>query len=44
MLIPTQDVLQVSDWADELHPYPAGFKKLAEEFVIKLREHFPGRI
>jgi hypothetical protein len=44
MLIPTQDVLQVSDWANELHPYPAGFKKFAEEFVVKLREHFPGRI
>jgi hypothetical protein len=44
MLIPTQDVLQISDWANELHPYPAGFKKFAEKFVVKLREHFPGRI
>ena len=44
MLIPTQDVLQISDWANELHPYPAGFKKFAEKFVVKLREHFPGGI
>ncbi len=44
ILIPTQDVLQVSDWANELHPYPAGSKKFAQEFVVKLREHFPDRI
>jgi hypothetical protein len=44
ILISTQEALQVADWANELHPYPEGFKKLAEKFVVKLREHFPDRI
>jgi hypothetical protein len=44
ILISTQGALQAADWANELHPYPEGFKKLAEIFVSKLRERFPDRI
>lgn len=43
-LVDTQGVLVASDWANELHPYPAGFTKLAEKFVDALRARFPGRI
>jgi hypothetical protein len=43
-LVPTQGVLAASDWANELHPYPQGFKNLADQFVNSLRGKFPGRI
>ena len=43
-LIDTQGILQPADWANELHPYPAGFKKMAEKFVDALLANFPGRI
>lgn len=43
-LVDTQGVLQLADWANELHPYPEGFQKLASLFVDALRIHFPGRI
>jgi hypothetical protein len=33
-----------ADWANELHPYPAGFRNLAGKFVDALRVAFPGRI
>jgi hypothetical protein len=44
VLVDTQGVLTTDDWANELHPYPGGFKKLAAVFVDALRTHFPGRI
>jgi hypothetical protein len=37
-------VLDPADWANELHPYPQGFQKLAGKFVDALRSKFPGRI
>jgi hypothetical protein len=44
ILVPTQGTLGVSDWANELHPYPTGFKNLAAKFVAALQQEFPGRI
>ena len=44
VLIDSQGVLIEADWANELHPYPQGFKKIAAKFVDALRPHFPGRI
>jgi len=44
VLVDTQGTLAPADWANELHPYPAGFKKIASKFVDALRAHFPGRI
>ncbi len=43
-LVDTQGVLAPADWANELHPYPAGFRKLSGKFVDALRVVFPGRI
>jgi hypothetical protein len=42
--VETQGTLLPSDWANELHPYPPGFRKIAEKFVVELRNRFPGRI
>ena len=44
VLVDTQGTLVPADWANELHPYPAGFKMIASKFVDALRAHFPGRI
>jgi hypothetical protein len=44
MLVDSQNLLQAGDWANELHPYPNGFKAVAERFVDTLRIKFPGRI
>lgn len=43
-LVHTQGTLQDSDWANELHPFPDGFRKLAAQHVSVLRNHFPSRI
>jgi hypothetical protein len=43
-LINTQGTLSDADWANELHPHPAGFRNLAGNFVPALRTVFPGRI
>jgi hypothetical protein len=43
-MIDTQGVLTAADWANELHPYPNGFKALAAKFLDVLRVNFPGRI
>ncbi|HEY6873209.1 MAG TPA: hypothetical protein VI298_10835 [Geobacteraceae bacterium] len=43
-LVDTQGLLAPDDWANELHPYPNGFKAIAERFVDTLRISFPGRI
>ncbi len=40
----TQGLLNPGDWANELHPYPNGFKTIAGRFVDVLRVQFPGRI
>jgi hypothetical protein len=44
ILVNTQGTLQPAEWANELHPFPAGFVKFASEFVDALRLRFPGRI
>ncbi|MGA8148736.1 MAG: hypothetical protein WB870_14385 [Gallionellaceae bacterium] len=44
VLVDTQNLLTADDWANELHPYPNGFKTIAEKFVDKLRLMFPNRI
>lgn len=44
MFVDTHRTLDASDWANELHPYPSGFRKLAARFVGALRTRFPGRI
>jgi len=43
-VVDTQGVLSPADWANELHPYPNGFMKIADRFVTALRVKFPGRI
>jgi hypothetical protein len=45
-LIDTQGLLVPTDWANELHPFPAGFSTLAAQFVNALRGHagFQNRI
>ncbi|MFI4972942.1 MAG: hypothetical protein ACHP84_00210 [Caulobacterales bacterium] len=43
-LVPTQGTLAPPDWANELHPYPTGFKAIAAKFVAALAQSFPGRI
>jgi hypothetical protein len=44
VLVDTQGVLLPEDWANELHPHPAGFIKEANKFPAALRSQFPGRI
>jgi hypothetical protein len=44
VLVPTQGLLKPADWANELHPYPAGFKTIAAAFLKSLSEKFPGRV
>lgn len=44
VMVDTQGVLASGDWANELHPYPGGFSKIASIFVNSLRTYFPGRI
>jgi hypothetical protein len=43
-MINTQGSLSPADWANELHPYPNGFKAIAERFAAALQSKFPGRI
>jgi hypothetical protein len=43
-VVDTQGVLVTADWANELHPFPAGFKKLGARFVDALRTQFTDRI
>jgi len=40
VLVDTQNTLVPEDWANELHPYPEGFKKIAQKFLEALRQHF----
>jgi hypothetical protein len=43
-VVHTEGTLAKEDWANELHPHPPGFQKLADKFLSALRSHFPGRI
>jgi hypothetical protein len=43
-VVQTHNTLVTTDWANELHPHPPGFKKLAQRFLEKLQDHFRGRI
>jgi hypothetical protein len=40
----TRNTLQPLGWANEIHPYSAGFLALANKFVPVLQNVFPGRI
>ena len=40
----TQGTLSEGQWANELHPDPAGFAAISAKFVEALRDRFPGRI
>ena len=44
VFVDTQGTLGPGDWANELHPTPPGFDKIAGKFVDALRATFPGRI
>jgi len=44
VLADTQGTLMASEWANELHPDPAGFAKIAGVLAAALRSKFPGRI
>jgi len=43
-MVATQGTLAAGDWANELHPYPPGFQKLAKRFLTALQQRFPGRL
>jgi hypothetical protein len=43
-LVETQGLFAARDWANELHPYPAGFRQVAQKFLEALRLAFPNRI
>jgi hypothetical protein len=40
----TRDANPLTGWANEIHPYFAGFRSLAGEFLTALRVKFPGSI
>jgi hypothetical protein len=40
----TRDTLQPLGWANEIHPYTAGFVALAQKFIPALQHVFSGRI
>lgn len=44
IFVDTQGTLVAKEWANELHPTPEGFRKIAEKFRIALSHKFPGRI
>jgi hypothetical protein len=44
ILVPTQGLLKPQDWANELHPYPEGFKTIARAFLRTLSGRFPQRV
>lgn len=46
VLVNTQGTLSAGDWANELHPKPEGFRKIAGQFLTALRQipKFNGRI
>jgi hypothetical protein len=42
--VETQGTLGPDEWANELHPTPGGFKKIAAKFAAVIGTHFPGRL
>lgn len=44
VLVETQGLFAAGDWANELHPYPGGFRKVAGKFLEALQRAFPNRI
>jgi hypothetical protein len=42
VFVTTQGTLAVDDWANELHPKPEGFAKIAGKFADALRQRFGG--
>jgi hypothetical protein len=42
--VDTQGTLAANEWANELHPTPEGFLRIAEKFRAALSLKFPGRI
>jgi hypothetical protein len=40
----TRDGTWPTGWANEIHPYTAGFTELAKSFLVSLQKHFPNRI
>lgn len=44
VLVDTQGTLAANEWANELHPTPEGFRRIAEKFRATLSLKFPGRI
>ena len=43
-VVTTQGTLTATEWANELHPQPGGFQKIAAKFVAALKAKFPARI
>lgn len=43
-VVHTEGTLTKTDWANELHPHPKGFGKLARKFLSSLQYRFQGRI
>jgi hypothetical protein len=43
-MVDTQGTLTAAEWANELHPFPGGFQKIAQKFHAALAQKFPGRI
>jgi len=38
-VVDTRETLSAGDWANELHPKPSGFRKIAEKWRPQLRKH-----
>lgn len=43
-VVHTEGTLTRTEWANELHPHPPGFEKLAQKFPSAVGLHFRGRI
>ncbi|MBN9257895.1 MULTISPECIES: SGNH/GDSL hydrolase family protein [unclassified Mesorhizobium] len=43
-VVETQGILKPADWANELHPHPAGFKKIAQKFATALGHKLQKRV
>jgi len=43
-VVDTRGTIDVNNWANELHPEPDGFYKLAQKFLAELQNGFPGQI
>jgi len=44
VVVPSQGLLKPSDWANELHPFPAGFRTIANAFLEVIAAKFPNRV